>query len=52
MSGFKLAFLRFLYVVSPIDLVPEIALGPLGLADDVIAGLVGLRALVSGGTGK
>jgi uncharacterized membrane protein YkvA (DUF1232 family) len=43
----RLALLCFIYVVSPIDLVPEVALGPLGLGDDVIAGLIGLRSLIA-----
>lgn len=33
------------YVLSPIDLLPEAALGPFGLPDDVVAVLVGLKAL-------
>lgn len=34
-----------LYVVSPIDLLPEAVLGPFGLPDDVAAVVIGLRAL-------
>lgn len=34
------------YVLSPIDVLPEAFLGPFGLPDDVIALLVGLKALV------
>lgn len=33
------------YVFSPIDILPEAALGPFGLPDDVIAVLVALKAL-------
>lgn len=36
-----------LYVLSPVDVLPEAVLGPLGLPDDAIAFLVGLRALFS-----
>ncbi len=43
MSKFK-AIICLIYVLSPIDLVPEAALGPFGLADDAIAAIVGLRA--------
>jgi uncharacterized membrane protein YkvA (DUF1232 family) len=32
-----------IYVLSPIDFVPEAFLGPFGLADDAIAGLVLIR---------
>lgn len=34
-----------LYVASPIDLLPEGLLGPYGLADDVVAALLGLQSL-------
>mgnify|MGYP001095324275 CR=1 FL=1 len=43
MNKFK-AVVCLLYVLSPIDLIPEAALGPFGLADDIVVGLVGLRA--------
>ena len=36
------------YVVMPIDLIPEFPLGPLGLADDLVVGLIGLRKLFQG----
>lgn len=36
------------YVLSPIDLIPEFPLGPLGLADDLVVGLIGLRKLFQG----
>lgn len=32
------------YIVSPLDVVPEVLLGPLGLTDDLIALLIGIRA--------
>jgi uncharacterized membrane protein YkvA (DUF1232 family) len=32
-----LVLLMPLYVVSPVDLIPEIALGPFGIVDDVVA---------------
>lgn len=41
-SKFKL-LLCGLYVLSPVDLMPEAFLGPLGLADDLVVALVGLR---------
>lgn len=34
------------YIVSPIDVLPEAVLGPFGLPDDVVAILIGLKALV------
>ena len=38
------ALVCLIYVISPIDLLPEAILGPFGLVDDVVIGLVGLRA--------
>lgn len=39
--GWKIrAFLALCYVISPVDLVPEIVLGPLGLFDDLALTLV------------
>lgn len=32
-----LAVVLFIYMLSPIDLLPEIVLGPIGLIDDAIA---------------
>lgn len=43
MSKFK-AIICLIYVLSPLDLIPEAALGPFGLADDIVVGLVGMRA--------
>ncbi len=37
-----------LYVLSPVDLVPEALLGPFGLADDAIVVLMGIRKLLQG----
>jgi uncharacterized membrane protein YkvA (DUF1232 family) len=39
--------LCILYIVSPIDLLPEAFLGPFGLIDDFVAGLVLLVPLFS-----
>lgn len=37
-----------LYLFSPVDLLPELLLGPLGLPDDVLALLVGIGAVILG----
>ena len=37
-----------LYLVSPVDLLPEALIGPFGLPDDFIAVLVALRVFISG----
>lgn len=34
------------YVVSPVDVVPELLLGPLGLADDVAVAALAITGLV------
>ncbi|MFO0942342.1 MAG: DUF1232 domain-containing protein [Pirellulales bacterium] len=39
-----LAICCFIYVVSPIDVLPEIALGPFGFLDDLGAAVVGIKA--------
>jgi uncharacterized membrane protein YkvA (DUF1232 family) len=36
----------FLYIVSPIDLMPEAVLGPFGLGDDALAFVALLRHLL------
>ena len=36
------------YVVSPIDLIPEIILGPLGMVDDAVAIIFALHILING----
>ena len=41
------AILGLVYVVSPIDLLPEILLGPLGLGDDLAIAVVAVAALMS-----
>lgn len=40
------------YIISPIDFIPDIPV--IGWGDDVVAGLIGLKALLSdsGGKGK
>jgi uncharacterized membrane protein YkvA (DUF1232 family) len=38
--------LAVLYVLSPIDFIPEIALGPFGLVDDIGILLLGLEAFI------
>ncbi len=48
MSRYAIALLCFVYVISPVDLMPELLLGPFGLADDLVVGLIGVRALLRG----
>lgn len=38
---------RAIYVLSPLDLLPEVVLGPLGLPDDIIAAVVALSTVVA-----
>lgn len=33
----------FLYTISPVDILPEVILGPLGIPDDILAVIVGIR---------
>ena len=40
--------LCILYVISPIDIAPEIILGPIGLFDDAIVILMGIRKALHG----
>jgi len=40
-----IAMILMLYVLSPIDFVPELLLGPIGLIDDVVAVLVAFQVL-------
>lgn len=40
-----LAGIVLLYALSPFDLAPELLLGPLGLSDDVLAAIYGLRGI-------
>ena len=42
-----IALLALLYCVSPVDLLPEIFLGPIGLIDDAIVFLVGVAPLLA-----
>jgi len=37
-----IVFACLIYIISPIDLLPEGVLGPFGFIDDLIAGFVGL----------
>ena len=41
------AILGLVYVVSPLDLMPEILLGPFGLGDDLAIAAVAVAALMS-----
>jgi uncharacterized membrane protein YkvA (DUF1232 family) len=41
------ALLGLVYVVSPIDLMPEVLLGPFGLGDDLAIAAVAVAALMS-----
>ena len=36
------------YVLSPIDIMPEAFLGPFGLADDAIAVIIAIKQLFKG----
>ena len=46
-SGAKLIpILMVLYILSPVDLIPEIAFGPFGLLDDITVLLVGLQLFI------
>ena len=36
-----------LYILSPVDFLPEAVLGPFGLLDDPLAALVGLKAFIN-----
>jgi uncharacterized membrane protein YkvA (DUF1232 family) len=38
--------LAFLYILSPIDLIPEAALGPLGVFDDIGILLLGMESFI------
>lgn len=40
-----IALLALLYIVSPVDLLPEALLGPIGLIDDAIVFLIGVAPL-------
>jgi hypothetical protein len=38
--------LCILYVVSPIDIIPELALGPIALTDDMVLSILGFAAQI------
>ncbi len=40
------------YVLSPVDLAPELVLGPLGLGDDLVAVVAAIGVYVAGVRGK
>lgn len=40
-----LSLLALLYVISPVDLIPEVLLGPFGLADDVSLAVLAVASL-------
>lgn len=45
-SDFMIMLVGVLYVISPIDFLPEVALGPLGLGDDMgVMALIGIKLL-------
>ncbi|MBP3958407.1 DUF1232 domain-containing protein [Gemmata sp. G18] len=44
----RLILLTLLYVISPIDLVPEIVFGPVGAIDDVIVIINAIKKLREG----
>lgn len=50
MKPFYLVFgvIGLIYVVSPIDLIPEALLGPLGLVDDGLVGTVAIIFILAG----
>jgi len=37
-----IVFVCLIYIISPIDLLPESVLGPFGFIDDIFAGLIAL----------
>jgi uncharacterized membrane protein YkvA (DUF1232 family) len=52
MKHVMVAIFSILYVVSPIDFLPEIVLGPVGAVDDIAAAIIGIvsakRAMSAG----
>lgn len=44
-QNLKTMILAVIYIISPIDFVPEIFFGPFGVADDLIAIIILLRKL-------
>ena len=47
-----IALLALLYIVSPVDLLPEVILGPIGLIDDAIVFLIGVAPLFASFIGE
>lgn len=45
--NFLLGILSILYVISPIDFIPEIAIGPIGLLDDLVILGFGIKKIIS-----
>jgi uncharacterized membrane protein YkvA (DUF1232 family) len=45
MARFLIVVLAVAYILSPIDLIPDIPV--VGWGDDLVAGLIGLKALMS-----
>lgn len=45
--GWAIAALSVAYIVSPLDVLPEIVLGPFGLVDDLAAVAVGIASAMS-----
>ena len=46
--GMIIALLSILYIISPIDILPEAILGPIGLIDDLVVLLIGIGAFSRG----
>ena len=44
--GFAISALSAAYILSPVDAIPELVLGPFGLADDAVALAVGVASAV------
>lgn len=44
--GLVMAALGLAYVISPVDVMPEVLLGPIGLIDDVVVASWSLNAVV------
>ena len=45
--GWTLALFCGAYCISPVDIIPEIALGPFGLIDDLGVGALGIAAAIA-----
>lgn len=44
--------LAIIYVISPIDFLPEMLLGPIGLIDDAVVIMGALTVMMKGGLGN